>query len=232
MKIASFDFDGTLASTILKPKTSKEALEAGWNGKDWWGSTCSLKSIYLHENVSAAFRNARNDPNTNVAVITGRRGIIAWRIREILRDEGFLGKRMIPQSNTIAQRHFMDQMPDEEHALHEEYFAGDYSTEPDYPKGRKGKPIDNTLTHKTFIIQNRLMNNTITEVAIWEDRPDHLRGMLLLAKELLTQWNNLQKVAVSQVFPQPNITIPYVVQHIFEKNNEDIVYYVKDGNVI
>lgn len=232
MNLAIFDFDGTLVSTCDKPLTQTEALAVGWNGKDWWGSACSLRDVTFHENVQAAFRKARNTPQTHVAVLTGRRGIIAWRVRELLRDEGFVGKRMIPHSNTLALKHFHDQLPDEDQALHEEYFTGDYVTEPDYPKGKKGKPVDNTLTHKTFVITNRLMNNKITTIEIWDDRKDHFAAMQTLVRDLLHKWQQLSHAVIHQIFPEVGVDNPYIVDHHFHKTQGRIEESTQDGNKI
>lgn len=230
MKFSIYDFDGTLANTIDKPTTTKEAIAIGWNGKDWWGSKCSLAEVILHSNVIQAFANSRNDPNSHTIMLTGRRGIIAWRVREILREAGFPGKRIIPSSNKTALKHFRDKIPNEDQALHAEYFAGDFVTEEDYPRGKNNKPIDNTLTYKLYIIK-KLMQPDINEIDIWDDRKSHFSAMLELAKELLANWHTLQKVTIHQVFPEPLVETPNIVNHCFERQNDRIVNSTKNGNV-
>lgn len=227
MKLCVFDFDGTLVNTLNKPQSNKEALQAGWNGRDWWGSKCSLDSFDFHENVYQAFVKARNDPDSKAVVLTGRRGVIAWRIREILREAGCPGRRMIPDSNKLAWKHFHDRQEQEDKALHEEYFTGDFTTEDDYPKGKKNKPIDNTLTYKTFIIEQRLMNKDVTELHIWDDRKDHFGPMLDLAESLIKKWPTLKRAVIHQVFPEPSsfshiahVTQPNVADHVLNNTSK------------
>lgn len=226
MKLKIFDFDGTLVYTPAKPHTTEQAKKANWNGKDWWGSECSLNKAYFHTNIKKRFIEAREDANSKTAILTGRRGIIAWRIREILHAENLPGKRIIPLSNKIALEHFKEN----NEGSHEEYYMGDFITEEDYPKDKRNKPISSTLIHKAFIIEKRLMNDTITELELWDDRKDHFHSMIELIKSLLTKWTNLQIATLHQIFPQENVKDPYVIDHCFQKNNQEINYFTRDGN--
>lgn len=229
MKLAVFDFDGTLAETLNKPQTQQEADKIGWNGKNWWGSKCSLSKIRFHTNVTKAFQRDKEDPNTHVALLTGRQGPIAWKIRELLAENQLFGQRIIPKSNRKAIKHRQDK--DVDNPTHDEYFTGDMITEDDYPRGgKRNKPINNTLTHKFFVIEKRLMNKTIDKVELWDDRKSHFDAFLQLAIKLLNDWDNLQEVIFHQVFPQPNVESPYIVNHCFYKINGEIISRVKNGN--
>lgn len=221
MKLKVFDFDGTLVYIACKPHTTEQANKVGWNGKDWWGSECSLKKFLFHANVKKEFEEARKDTNTRTALLTGRRGVIAWRVREILLSENLVGKRIIPKSNKVALKHFKEE---NNQGLHEEYFMGDFITEEDYPKNKKNKPISSTLIHKKFIIENRLMDKNITRIELWDDRRDHFHPMMDLIKSLLSKWSNLNIAILHQVFPQENVENPYIIDHCFKKNNQEINY--------
>ena len=228
--VAVYDFDGTLVTTRDKPINDQEAREADWDGKDWFGSPCSLRDVVLHENITELFKQDRSNPNVRVAVLTGRRGIIAWKVRQILREEGFPGRRIIPVSNKIALAHFKDRTPNEDEFLHEEFFTGDFIYEEDYPKGPKGKPLDNTWSHKAFIIQSRMMHKDVQHVDLWDDRKDHFQLMLKLSEQLLMDWNTLNSVTMHQIFPEPHVINPYILDHCFFNNNGKITKQVKDGN--
>ena len=131
--------------------------------------------------------------------------------------------RVIPASNKQAWKHFKDHQGDEEEeALHHEYFTGDFVSEDDYPKTEKGKPLDNTLTHKQFIIR-KATRDQIVQVELWDDRKDHFHHFIALAHELLKSRHNLQEVIVHQVFPEYGVENPYVLNHHFQKDGVEFV---------
>lgn len=228
MILQIFDFDGTLMSTNDKPLTNEAARDVGWNGRDWWGSACSLDDVKFHTNVRNAFEMARNDPDTLTVLATGRRGIIAWRIREILRQAGMPGRRMIPASNKQAINHFNDKQPNEENSRHLEYFCGDFVTEEDYPRGKKGNPVDNTWTHKQYVVQGLIKHN-ITEMHMWDDRKDHFPLWIGLSRQLIKQ---IPIIIVHQVFPQHNVENPYIVNHCLVNEQGKIRTSTQNGNHI
>ena len=99
-KLAVFDFDGTLANTPLKPQSKEEMDAMGWDGRDWWGSQASLPDgITFNDEVVRAFLEAKQDPETHAVLMTGRRGITADRVRQMLANQGLVGRRQIADTN-------------------------------------------------------------------------------------------------------------------------------------
>ena len=216
-KLAIFDFDGTLANTPMKPQSKEEADAMGWNGKDWWGSQASLPDgITFNDEVVRAFMDAKRDPKTCAVLMTGRRGVTADRVRQMLADQGLVGRRQVALSNKKALKHLTQHEGEDEHPhLHDEFFSGDFITEPDYPKsGKKNKPDGSTIAHKRYIIENKLMNNNIQEVDFWDDRSDHIPHFIKLGMELQKKWPNLQRVTMHRVYPPQHPSGRAWVQHI------------------
>lgn len=217
-KIAIFDFDGTLANTPLKPQDPEDRKRMGWDGKDWWGSAASMpQDISMNDEIVQAMHAARQDPETYVAILTGRRGVIADKVRELLWKHGLVGRRQVSPTNQKALDHMGPSHPEEEHPhAHDEYYSGDFSTEPDYPRtGKKNKPDGSTLVHKTYIIKNKLMNNNIRQIDLWDDREDHIPHMIKLLLDLLKEWPNLEHATMHRVFPPEQTGAPKAwVQHI------------------
>lgn len=208
--LAIFDFDDTLVFSPDKPKTKEDAEKVGWNQKDWWGSEASLNGdIPFNDEVKMAFINAKKDPNTRVALITGRRGVISHKVRNILQTQNLIGKRIIPSSNKKAV--IKDEPhPNEAHPhSHEEYYSGDFITEPDYPKfGKKNKPAADTLSHKIYVI-SKLMNNSVVNLDMWEDRSEHIPHFIKMMLDFKKQYPNLKNAIIHRIYPDSNH-----VQHI------------------
>lgn len=186
-----------------------------WDGKDWWGHPDSLSHPHydggINEEVVAAFRKDNLDPNTDVILLTGRRGVIAHKVREVMRSQGLYGRRVIPDSNKTAVEKYqsaiqkgMDMIHPDEHGGHEEYYSGDHSTEEDYPKGPKGKPDGNTGVFKDYMVRRKVGPNT-EYVEFWDDREDHVAlwcklGVDLLKKYGETAGGRLKSVIFHRVF--------------------------------
>lgn len=221
-KLAVFDFDGTLANVPEKPMPNQP--HHGWNGRDWWGSEASLTPpLYngeMHDEIVDAFRKAKADPATQAIVLTGRRGVISHRVRDILRQNKLFGKRIIADTNKDEHEYFQnavksgkdmvhpnESLPD----AHHEYFTGDFFTEPDYPRNSKGKIDSGTWTHKMYVV-DKLMNDNILEVDFWDDRDEHIPNWKKLGVMYLKKFLNLQRVALHRVYNFEGM--PPVVEHI------------------
>lgn len=209
--LAVFDFDGTIANVPERPQDHEP--KHGWNGKDWWGSEHSLSAPHydggVNEEVIEAFRAAKADPNTHAIVLTGRRGVIAHGVRNVLRNQGLYGKRIIPQSNKKAYQKFrssLDSGKDEIHPLedhehgHHEYFSGDFGTEKDYPKTRKGKPDGSTIAFKLYVL-GKMVHEGTQKIDFWDDREDHIAHITKFGTEALRRFQNLQEVWLHRVIP-------------------------------
>jgi hypothetical protein len=190
-KLAIFDFDGTLAKVPEKPKN--------WAGKDWWGNEDSLSSPYynneINQNVFDIFIEKRKDPETKTIVLTGRRGVIAHSVRNVLINNKTPGNRVIPSSNTkeINNQKLL-QLKNKDHNIsgdHDEYFSGDHNFEEDYPKTDKNKPDGSTIAHKEYVVR-KVMNNNIQVIEYWDDREDHIEPFIQLTQKLLNLYPNLQ----------------------------------------
>lgn len=192
-RLVIFDFDNTLANTPPKPRNQKEQRKMGWGGKDWWGSNASLPNgITFNSEVVEAFKKAKLDPNTRAVMMTGRRAISATRIREILEEQGLMGQWMTPGCERNKE------------FTHEEYYCGDFFSEPDYPtewskRQKKQVPINSTLVYKTYIIK-KLMTPSVRHIAIWDDRQSHFKPFLALLAELRKQYS-LKSTTFHKVFP-------------------------------
>tara|TARA_Y100000034_G_scaffold130080_1_gene187696 strand:+ start:3720 stop:4442 length:723 start_codon:yes stop_codon:yes gene_type:complete len=204
-RLAIFDFDLTIAKAPEKPQ--KGDNRHGWNGKDWWGSKESLTPPFydmeVNEEIVEEMRKAKADPNTHVILLTGRRGIVSPTVRNVLRHHGLYGRRMIPKSNDKARSHYRGHEHDHDNHgdAHEEYYSGDFRTEPDYPKfGKKNKPAGDTLSHKVYIIR-RMVDRlpTVTTVEMWDDRKDHFPHWMKLGKDLL-RTKPIEKFFIHQVY--------------------------------
>lgn len=200
-KLSIFDFDGTIANVPERPK--------GWGGKDWWGHRDSLTLPHydggVNQEVVDAFLKAKSESDHHVLLLTGRRGVISPEVRKVLRANGLYGRRMIAETNKDALRHFADNLKkgiDEIHPLengHEEYYSGDYITEPDYPKTTKGKPDGSTLPFKMYICKKK-MNSKVEQMEFWDDRADHAPHWIKLGLDLLKQYTQLS-VIYHRVYP-------------------------------
>ena len=191
-RLAIFDFDGTLANTPVKPLSAGDYRS--WNGKDWWGSHASLISpdeggFYdgsFNQNVVDAFRDARNSPETDAIVLTGRRGVIAHMVRKHLRLQGFTGHRMIDPQIVKAAAHFVencrsgrDILHTDDECGHEEYFCGDCVV---------NNKIQGTFGHKKEVLERKVIQNGGYDlVEVWDDRVDHLDLLKMAGKELMSQ---------------------------------------------
>jgi hypothetical protein len=95
-KIEVFDFDGTLVDTLL-PETGKpiwlEKTGKEWEHRGWWGRKESLDlevfgGFEVIEDVIDGFKKAKEDPNTFVVMMTGRRGKLKNEVKAILDHHG------------------------------------------------------------------------------------------------------------------------------------------------
>lgn len=214
-RLVVFDFDGTIGNVPERPN--------GWGGKDWWGHKDSLSHPHydgsVNQEVVDAFKEAKADPNAHVLLLTGRRGVIAHEVRKVLRANGLYGRRMIPDTNLTALKHYQDNVKkgiDETHPLehgHEEYYSGDHVTEPDYPQTTKGKPDGSTLPFKMYICQKK-MTPLVRTAEFWDDRADHAPHWIKLGLDLLKQYDQLN-IIYHRVYPPVAGTggVAYV-QHI------------------
>lgn len=216
-KFYVFDFDGTLAQVEERPESPEKIEEVGWNGKDWWGSEASLKNIQPNEEVFEEFKKAKADPSAHVIILTGRRGVIAHGIRNWLRSQNLYGKRKISPHNKQALRAFDQRIeakkdilhPNEDLAdAHDEYFCGDYSLEPEYPRNGK-HPDGSTMAHKYFVV-NMIMNDKYNELHFWDDRSDHISHLIKMGLDFLKKYKQLENCMLHRVFPGN----PASVQHI------------------
>lgn len=206
-RLVVYDFDATVAQVPERPSS--------WHGSDWWGHPDSLSAPHydgaVNDEVVASFKKDQSDPNTHVILLTGRRGIISHKVRGVLRQHGLYGKRMIGPTNTKVLDKYKqviaageDELhPDEENG-HEQYYSGDYMTEPDYPKTEKGKIDGTTLSHKFYVIKRLAPNRSIIE--FWDDRADHIPHFIKLGQELLKQYGKevggkLESVILHRVYP-------------------------------
>jgi hypothetical protein len=203
-KLAIFDFDGTLARVPERPQPHEP--KHGWKGKDWWGSKESLAPPFYHyemnDSVMEAFKKAKTDPNTHTILLTGRRGVIADGVRDVLQIHGLHGKRMIPKSNqSDLQKHRGKEHELEDHPhAHEEYFTGDFRTEEDYPRsGKKNKPDGSTMAHKKYVIE-KLAGPHVEEIDMWDDRDDHISQWQSLGHRMLKNRPNLRRFTIHRVF--------------------------------
>lgn len=179
----------------------------------------------MNPEVIAAFKQDNADPQTQVILMTGRRPDIAYKVREVLRKQGLIGKRMIPNSNEKALHKHQLNIKDgrdirhpQEDLGHHEYFSGDHNTEKDYPQTRKGMPDGSTLAHKMYIFW-RNMTPQIQVVEFWEDRSDHMPHFIKLGVDLLKKYSEenggkLRKVTIHRVFPPSYVGGQAHVQHI------------------
>lgn len=216
-KLAIFDFDGTLANSPLKPESQEEKDRMGWNGKDWWGSQASLPDgVTFNEEVVRAFLEAKADPDTHAVLMTGRRGIISDRVRQLLAGQGLIGKRHVSPTNKKALKHLTKHDgEDDEPNPHDEFYSGDFITEPDYPRsGKKNKPDGSTIAHKKYIIEKKLMHDGIVQIDFWDDRSDHIPHFIKLGMDLQKRYHNLQKVTMHRVYPPQHPNGRAWVQHI------------------
>jgi hypothetical protein len=181
-RLAIFDFDRTLANTKEKP--------ADWGGEpgkpkptgkdkskisDWYEHPISLHGdnfTGLNPIVLNEFWKAKRDPNTHVAMITGRKGSISPLVRNILRSHGLYGRRVFPDrhpGNVFAPQHPKESHP---HA-HQEFYRGDFEREADYPKTPKGTIDSRTPIFKRYTTE-RLVTSDIMEIDIWEDNEENI----------------------------------------------------------
>jgi hypothetical protein len=211
-RLVIFDFDGTIANVPERPNT--------WAGKDWWGHKDSLKELYylgyVNNAVVDAFKEALVDPSTETIMVTGRRGIIAPSVRSVLRKNGLLGRRMIPESNSNALEKHQQALAagyDEEHSspAYEEYYCGDFNLEKDYPKGSNGKVDGSTLAHKFYVFDRKVNANT-EFIEIWEDRDDHMPYFIKFCLD------SLEKYGVENGGKLKNIVIHRVHKPVVKEN--------------
>jgi hypothetical protein len=203
-KLAIFDLDDTLIRSPDRPQ-SHEPLRS-WNGKDWWGSKASLTppdmgGFYtggINHQVIEAFRASKADPNVYTIMLTGRRGIVAPYVRQILRSYGLYGRRVIGPHNSDERDHHNDTVtsgedilhPHENHPhAHEEYYSGDHHRTPGYPtiyneKKKKFVIDSSTLAHKRHVVENLLVQNQGFDVVeFWEDRVEHAEAFRNMGRE-------------------------------------------------
>lgn len=210
-KLAIFDYDSTLANTPLQPADWKPTPYVGPDGrerydKDWWVHPDSLNVHYdLHPVIVQEFAKARKDPSVRAVLLTGRQGMrTAHLIRGKLRQHGFYGKRVIsPNYHKALERHRLwpngDHPNDMAADSHEEFYKGDMSKEPDFPKTEKGVPASDTLAHKQYVIANKLMSPDIQEIDFWDDRPEHVKSFTDFFYGLFEKWPNLRVVNFHKV---------------------------------
>jgi len=177
----------------------------GWDGKDWWGSEASLGDTHfpgkpMNDSIVDAMRQAKVDPNTHVAMITGRRDVASDHVRNVLKHHDLHGKRYIPDSNEKAIDNHVPHANDEGPGSHDESYSGDLRTEPDYPQTAKGKPVADTWAHKEYAVVNKLMHNNIRVIETWDDRSDHIPHWKSMGDKLFKMWPNLESFVIHQVF--------------------------------
>lgn len=212
-RIEVFDFDDTIVQSAKRPERGKP--RHGWNGKDWWGSKASLSEPFfsvnrcaIHEPVVDAMIRATQDEDTLAILLTGRRGVVAYMVRGVLRIFNMQGKRIIPSSNGKAIKSHQARLSSGEdtenhlhgNAYHHQFFCGDFVTEDDYPKNSKGKPQHGTIYHKTYIVQ-KLMHESIEELVMWDDRDDHIRPFIAMGLDLKRKYEKLESATINRVFP-------------------------------
>lgn len=215
--LAVFDFDGTIANVPERPQD--------WEGKDWWGNRASLTppeegGFYdgsVNPEVVEAFHKAKADPQTQTIVLTGRRGIIAPHVRNVLRNNNLFGKRMFGSKEDM-DKYGKDQHPKEnDPEAHEEYFVGDFNNHPDFPKlqGKKGLvPDGSTFAHKKFVIEKKVAENGgYDSVEIWDDRKDHIDLFKSVGKELMKR-GQVKSFTIHQVYPPSYPGVPATIVNI------------------
>lgn len=220
-RLAIFDYDKTLANTPERPEGWVGTPVRGKKQKDWWTHPDSLsRPMYggqLNGPIVREFEAAKSDPNTHTVLITGRNGIrMAPMVRGHLRQAGLYGKRIIAPSYAKAHRRAAEEdttHPHEQHdTAHEEYYSGDFRTEPDFPKTESGKPSSDTLDHKRYIV-GRLMNDGIQRIDFWDDREAHLQPFLQMFEKMFGNWKNLKEVFLHHVQDDK------IIQHSMSRDN-------------
>jgi len=218
--LAVFDFDGTVVHSPTKPQPHEDNRD--WNGKDWWGSPHSLLSpehggFYnggYNVEVVDAFKKAKADPSTYAILLTGRRGVVAPHVRNVLRGLGLYGKRNIHPDNHAELSHSqqvvdsgLDQKhPEEDHPhAHDEFYTGDHTKASGYPtryskKRKMDVPDDGTFSHKSHVLESLIAKNGGYEkVDLWDDRADHLDMFKKLAQNYVKN-NVVKEFIIHQVF--------------------------------
>jgi hypothetical protein len=199
-----FDFDGTFANVPERPQQGQD--RRGWSGKDWWGSHHSLCSeaeggFYdgsVNQEVVEAMQSSSGNPQAETVLLTGRRGIIAYAVRRILREYGLHGRRVIDPSHKDAVKYFQEacrrgkDVLDLDSCNHEQYYCGDI----DVLNGVHG-----TLGHKQEVLERKFRQNggSFETVNIWDDRVDHIAVFKKMGVDYLKQ-GKVQKFTVHQVF--------------------------------
>jgi hypothetical protein len=219
-KLAIFDFDGTLANTPMKPPEWKPSEYVAPDGKirkgdsSWWVHPDSLQQYDFNQMVLDEFRKARSDPQTKAVLLTGRTGMrTAHLIRGKLRQKGLYGKRQISDKyeKALDRHHSWPNGPhpeDEMPYTHDEFFSGDMTKEDDYPKTPKGNPLGDTLSHKKYVVERKLMHDGIRVVDFWDDRYDHYDEFQNFFKKLLDDWPNLEIINYHYIDNGVKKTIP------------------------
>lgn len=169
----------------------------GWDGKDWWGHPASLSqpnyNNSFNDSVLEAFRQAKHDPNTHVAMITGRRSVIAPEVRKVLQQQGLFGKRRIHPDNIKALEDHESHPNEDQHHAHDEFYSGDFHTDPTNPASKE------TWEFKRHMVENKLMHAGIEIIETWDDREDHIPNWQSLGKEMLKKWPNLKTFIIHKV---------------------------------
>lgn len=95
-KVSVFDFDGTLIDTTMPDEGKqiwKEKTGEDYPHKGWWGKRESLDiNIFPNEafpDMANEFRKAKSEPNTFVALCTGRITPLTAQVKAILNKHGF-----------------------------------------------------------------------------------------------------------------------------------------------
>ena len=142
-------------------------------------------------------------------MLTGRRGVVAPYVRDILRQNNLFGKRIV---GPITAKKFPppnDNHPDENLPTgHEEYYVGDHIEEPDFPtvQGKRGPVKDgSTFTYKTYIIEKLIARNggAFETIELWDDRKEHIDLFKAFAQRLLKA-GKAQNFLIHQVYaPYP-----------------------------
>lgn len=207
-KLHVYDFDDTLVQTPKKPE--RGTPRHGWNGKDWWGSPESLQPPFMsgvpyHKTVLHAMNTSQLDSDVFTILLTGRRGVVAWAVRSVLQRIKLYGSRIIPDSNKIAKKRFQQLVENgkDRHypiPMHQEFYSGDFITEEDYPKNKKGKPQHGTIYHKRYVV-TKLLHDQMEELVIWDDRSDHIRPFIAMSLDFLQNKPNLKSAQINRVFP-------------------------------
>jgi len=95
-KVSVFDFDGTLIDTAMPDEGKriwKEKTGEDYPHKGWWSKRESLDlNVFPNDafpDMASEFRKAKSEPNTFVALCTGRITPLTSQVKAVLNKHGF-----------------------------------------------------------------------------------------------------------------------------------------------